>query len=203
MIGRHNGVVTRMQAVAPDATWVHCNIHREALAAKGMPASLKDVLDTKLCETLSYFLHYALRWAAIMRCYYFTQSWLSRGKVMTRFFVLKGELKIFFHGHNFHLSEHLHNEEFLTCLGYLDDIFSRLNKFNLRLQGVSATIFNMRYKVEAMIKSNLWLNCMESNKTEIFTSLNDFLCANELCLTDSVKRDITVHLSELAAQLHR
>ena len=35
-----------MQAVAPDATWVHCSIHREALAAKGMPNSLKDVLDT-------------------------------------------------------------------------------------------------------------------------------------------------------------
>ena len=40
------GVVTRVQAVAPDATWVHCSIHREALAAKGMPESLKDVLDT-------------------------------------------------------------------------------------------------------------------------------------------------------------
>ena len=34
MTGRHNGVVTHVQAVAPDATWVHCNIHREALAAK-------------------------------------------------------------------------------------------------------------------------------------------------------------------------
>jgi hypothetical protein len=32
-----------MQAVAPDATWLHCSIHREA---KGMPDSLKDVLDT-------------------------------------------------------------------------------------------------------------------------------------------------------------
>ena len=35
----------RMQAVAPDSTWVHCSIHREALAAKGMPDSLKYVLD--------------------------------------------------------------------------------------------------------------------------------------------------------------
>ena len=45
MTGRHSGVETRMQAVAPDATWVHCSIHREALAAKGMPDSLKNVLD--------------------------------------------------------------------------------------------------------------------------------------------------------------
>ena len=46
MTVRHSGVVTRLQAVAPDATSIHCSINREALAAKGMPDSLKDVLDT-------------------------------------------------------------------------------------------------------------------------------------------------------------
>ena len=46
MTGRHSGVVMCAQAVAPDATWVHCSIHREALAAKGMSDSLKDILDT-------------------------------------------------------------------------------------------------------------------------------------------------------------
>ena len=48
MTGRHSGVVTCVQAVAPDATWVHCSIHREPLAAKGIPDSLKDILDTTL-----------------------------------------------------------------------------------------------------------------------------------------------------------
>jgi hypothetical protein len=42
-----------VQAVAPDATWVHCSIHREALAAKGMLDSLKDVLDTTLKTVIS------------------------------------------------------------------------------------------------------------------------------------------------------
>ena len=46
MTGRHSGGLTHVQAVAPDATWVHCSIHGEALDAKGMPDSLKDVLDT-------------------------------------------------------------------------------------------------------------------------------------------------------------
>jgi hypothetical protein len=46
MTGRHSGVVTRVQAVFPNATWVHCSIHREALAANRMPDSLKDVLDS-------------------------------------------------------------------------------------------------------------------------------------------------------------
>ena len=46
LTGRHGGVVPHVQAVAPDTTCGHCRIHREALAAKGMPDILKDVLDT-------------------------------------------------------------------------------------------------------------------------------------------------------------
>jgi hypothetical protein len=46
MTVRHSGEVMRVQAVAPNATSVHCSIHGEALAAKGMPDSLKDSLDT-------------------------------------------------------------------------------------------------------------------------------------------------------------
>ena len=46
MTGRHSGVLTRVQAVVPGATWVQCSIHQEALAAIGMPDRLKDVLDT-------------------------------------------------------------------------------------------------------------------------------------------------------------
>ena len=215
MTGRHSGVVTRVQAVAPDATWVHCSIHREALAVKGMSVSLKNASDTTvkmvnfvkarplnsrifsaLCSEMGSD-HETLLFHTEVR-------WLSRGKVLTRFFELKDELKIFFSDHNFHLSEHLHNEEFLTRVGYLADIFSRLNKLNLGLQGVSATIFNVRDKVEAMIKKlNLWLNCTENNKTEVFPTLHEFLCANELSLTDMMKQEITAHLSALAAQLRK
>ena len=62
----------------------------------------------------------------------------------------------------------------------------------------------MQDKVEVMIKKfNLWLNCTENNKTETFLSLHDFLCTIELCLTDSVKRDIIAYLSDPAAQLRR
>ena len=38
-------MVTHVQVVVPYTTWVH-SIHLEALAAKEMPDSLKDVLDS-------------------------------------------------------------------------------------------------------------------------------------------------------------
>ena len=50
---------------------------------------------------------------------------------------LRDELNVFFADHDFHLSDHLHNEEFLTRLAYLGGVFSRLNDLNLGLQGLS------------------------------------------------------------------
>ena len=87
----------RMQAVAPDATSVHCSIHREALAAKGMPDSLKYVLDptvkmvnfvkakplnsrvfSTLCNDIGSDRVTLLQQTEV--------RWLSRGKVLTHFF---------------------------------------------------------------------------------------------------------------------
>ncbi|XP_060768837.1 zinc finger BED domain-containing protein 5-like [Neoarius graeffei] len=215
MTGRHSGVVTRVQAVAPDATWVHCGIHREALAAKGMPGSLKSALDktvkivnfvksrplnsrifTALCNEMgsdhtTLLLHTEVRW-------------LLRGKVLTRVFELRDELKMFFVDHTFHLSDNLHDPEFLSRLAYLSDIFSKLNELNLGLQRLSATIFNVRDKIETMIqKLKLWIDCVGKNKPEAFPLLHDFLCENHIILTDGIKHDITTHLCELAAELRR
>ena len=62
---------------------------------------------------------------------------------MTHFFELRDEHKVFFNDHHFHLSDRLHDDEFLTRLAYLGDVFSHLNDLNLGLQGLSATIFNV------------------------------------------------------------
>jgi hypothetical protein len=94
----------------------------------------------------------------------------------------------------------LHDDEFLTRLG---DVFSRLNDLNLGLQGLSATIFNVKDKIEAMIKKlELFSVRINKDNTQVFPSLYD-LCANELNLTDNVKCDIVRHLSELGAHLRR
>ena len=65
---------------------------------------------------------------------------------------MRVELKVFFSDHHFHLSDRLHDDEFLTRLAHLGDVFSRLNDLNLGLQRLSTTIFDLRDKNEAMIK---------------------------------------------------
>jgi hypothetical protein len=44
MTGKHSGVFAKIKEVAPDAKFVRCATHREALAARKMPAISKTVL---------------------------------------------------------------------------------------------------------------------------------------------------------------
>ena len=48
MTGRHGGVVTRIQSVAPNAVFTHYSMHRKAVAAKALQSSFKDVLDNAI-----------------------------------------------------------------------------------------------------------------------------------------------------------
>ena len=87
---------------------------------------------------------------------------------------MRDKLKVFYTDHNFQLSDLLHDDEFLIRLVYLVDVFSRLNDLNLRLQGLS-TIFNVRDKIEAMIKKlELFSVCINKDNTQVFPSLYDF-----------------------------
>lgn len=173
----------------------HCSINREDLAAEGMPDGLKYVLHTTVkidikARTLNSRVFSAL-------CKYMESKhvtllqhtevhWLLRGKVLTQFFELRDELKGFFTDHIFHLSDRLHDAEFLTRLAYLGDVFSHMNFLYLGLQGLSSTIFNVRDKIEAMIKKlELFFFCINKDNTPVFLSLYDFLCANDLKLMDN------------------
>jgi hypothetical protein len=153
-----------------------------------MPDSLKYVLDTTV-KMFNFIKARALNSCVFstlcidMGCDHVTLlqhtevHWLSRGKVLTRFFKLRDELKVFFTDHNFLLSDCLHDNEFLTQLAYLGDVFSRLNDLNLGLQGLSTTMFNVWDKIEAMIKKlELFSVCINKDNTQVFQSLYDFFC---------------------------
>jgi len=96
MTGKNSGVVRRILEKAPNATWNHCFLHREALAAKDMVpvlhGTLKDVVQVvnyikrsakntqcfqKLCQDLGS--------EHVQVLYHAEVRWLSRGKVRSRF----------------------------------------------------------------------------------------------------------------------
>ncbi|KAK4879275.1 hypothetical protein RN001_007421 [Aquatica leii] len=45
MTGSKSGFITRLKALMPDAVWMHCFLHRQALAAKTLPQEYNEVLN--------------------------------------------------------------------------------------------------------------------------------------------------------------
>ncbi len=212
MTGRHSGVAARIREVAPEMRWTHCSIHREALAVKKMPDNLKSVLDSAvktvnfikarpmsarlfrvLCEEMGsehvqLLLHTEVRW-------------LSRGKVLSRLFELHKEVQMFLQDTNFPLSDIFEDTVWLSQLAYLSDIFSRLNKLNLGLQGLSINAFDVQDKINALLKKlELFEIKIKTGDVSAFPALESFLSDNELMLEDGIKENIATHLVSLREQ---
>uniref|UniRef100_A0A673GQG2 DUF4371 domain-containing protein n=1 Tax=Sinocyclocheilus rhinocerous TaxID=307959 RepID=A0A673GQG2_9TELE len=191
MLVRHSGVVKRVKDVASLLTYIHCCIHREELAAKRMPMDLKTVLDdavrmvnyiksrplqarlfSLLCEEMGsehrqLLLHTEVRW-------------LSRGRVLTRLFQLRDEVRTFFIDSKFELADRLCDFDWLCKLAYLADIFSHLNGLNLALQGTAVTMFHVHNKIEATVKKiDLWGKRIARANYESFENVSDFLSKEE------------------------
>lgn len=131
MTGRVNGLVARIKQVAPLATSTHCCIHREQLASKKLPKTLKTVIDEEvqivnftkgrptnarifraLCEDMGSEHRNLL--------FYTEVRWLSGGKVFTRLFELRDELRIYLSGAGgraSYLCKHMNDVEWLVQLG--------------------------------------------------------------------------------------
>jgi hypothetical protein len=114
--------------------WVHCFIHREALASNGMPPEFKTVLDNAvklvnfikarplynrlfsvLCDEMGSEYTHLLLHSEI--------RWLSRGKVQRRLFQLRHEVSLLVSEHNSHFASLIADEAWLTALSYLSNIF--------------------------------------------------------------------------------
>lgn len=189
MTGHHSGVVAKVKDIGhPDILFTHCIIHREQLAAKRMSPELHEVLSDvikivneirhkalnsrlfeALCEEMGSQHTHLLLHAEV--------RWLSRGKVLTRLFDLRQEVKLFLQQQkNVKFQDLLSDNDWLAKLAYLADIFSLLNDLNTSLQGQLTDVFTLRGKMDAFQKKLLlWQTCLADEDLQMFPNLDDFL----------------------------
>ena len=95
--------------------------------------------------------------------------WLSRGEVLKRLYELRKEVELFLADKKCALSHYFQHKKCVAMLAYLSDIFSYINKLNLKLQVPHKTIFNAWNKVESFKKKlKLWLNLLNPNDIYIY-----------------------------------
>jgi len=223
MSGKYKGLVSKVKEVAPLVEWTHCSIHREALAVKGMNPDLKSTLDDAvqivnlikaqsknsrmfavMCDEMGsdhkqLLLHCEVRW-------------LSRGKVLSRLFELRDEVRLFLvklehdgkEKAKHFLNDCLNDETWLIKLSYLADIFSSLNILNLTLQGEDVHRFFVQDKVDSTIKKfDRWHQKVQANKFDAFPLMNEFVDFHELTVDSVTSQIIIEHLHGLSSELRR
>ena len=204
--------------VSPQAVGVHCMIHCQVLASKTLPKDLKTVMQSvvkvvnfiksnalnsrlfaKLCQEMDskhevLLLHTEVRW-------------LSKGKVLQRFFELHTEATEFlFQQGKTELFNFFGGNNNLAKTAYLVDFFAILNSLNLSLQGENATILDFSEKIAAFhMKLGLWLSRIKKRNLYMFPTLNAFVEENESddLFSNSFQSLLTQHLEALKDELSR
>uniref|UniRef100_A0A668AZH4 DUF4371 domain-containing protein n=1 Tax=Myripristis murdjan TaxID=586833 RepID=A0A668AZH4_9TELE len=168
MTGSVKGLFGHVKKVNPNIKWMHCIIHREALARKIMSPDLSAVMDDAVkvinliqSRPLNHRLFVTLCHESSTEheqlLLHTDVRWLSRGKRLLRLFELRSEVFVF-------LTEHLHplavvfeDARWVAHLAYLAYVFTKLNELNLLLQGKESHILKMYDKVKGFTKKlKLW-----------------------------------------------
>ena len=104
---------------------------------------------------------------------------------------------IFLSGKNSPLEAFFHDQEWLSKLCYLADIFEKLNDLNISMQGENSNVLTLKDKVNGFLKKlQLWINLAESSKFIMFPCLNDFIENQEMNI-ELIKSSISDHLNSL------
>ena len=206
MLGCKSGFQMKVKEKSPEVRGVHCMIHRYTLACKTLPNFLKKVLNSvvkivnfikKSATTSRLFKQFCKEMDSDHETllYYTAVRWLSKGNVVTRFFELRTEIKLFLEMiEKDAFVDFFKDETWLQGLAYLADITEQLNKFNLRLQGPDTNILQLGDILRGFIeKIHNWNPRVNQENFAMFENLSNF----ESCFSSLIKQEITEHLQSL------
>lgn len=159
---------------------IHCIIHQQNLCAKSV--SLQNVMEV-VVKTTNTIRSKGLQHRQFKQFleeldtehgdipYHCAVRWLSRAKVLDRFFELRDEIGLFLEMHDKPVPE-LKNEEWVSALAFLADLCEHLNVLNMSLQGKNEIITDLFGRVNAFkIKLSLWESQLRDKNTCHFPRL--------------------------------
>ncbi|MBN3304913.1 GSHB synthetase, partial [Amia calva] len=174
MTGRERVLVARLRAHHPDLIAYHCIIHQMVLCAS-LEEKYAEVMTTVMrlvnfLRASSALQHRLLRSFLTEVNAEFDDlllhnnvRWLSKGKVLERFWTLRKELETFLLDQKSakakQFVDFMQNEEKMEIVAFLSDITSHLNDLNMKLQGKNNTVCNLTSVVCAFQKKLELFKC--------------------------------------------
>ena len=181
MSGRLKGFIALAKQKNPVIVFTHCFLHREALISKSVVPELQKVLDETI-KIVNYIksrplksrlfstLCSAMESAHTQLLLHTEVRWLSRGRVLSRFYELREEILLFLTSEESELADLLSNETWCNEVAFLADIFQALNTLNKNMQGKNENILTCTDKIGSFKeKLRLWgVRIKKENKVEMF-----------------------------------
>lgn len=188
MVGTKNGLIGLMQTelekseITTQLIASHCIIHQENLCAKQLKM---DHVMSVVVKTVNFIRARGLNHRQFKEflgdieaeysdvIYYSEVRWLSRGKVLHRFYNLRKEILLFMEMKEKTVQELL-DDNWILDLAFLVDITNHLNNLNTALQGKDQLVNNLYDHVKAFqAKLKLWENQLSKSNTVHFSSLTE------------------------------
>ena len=108
--------------------------------------------------------------------------WLSKGNVLNRVFEMTDEIKLFLEFKNKEkFLSYFNDNNWITSLAYLADIFEKLNIINLKLHGKNTNIIQLRDNLKAFVeKLQNWRQKVVDGNIAMFDRLSSYKIDKQL-----------------------